>query len=205
MQDSPFSVDFPVNFLVSLETMIFRIRFLNRFIWIPAEPGDVSVHTPDTRMLSAGLAARPCRHDFVLARWFLSCALQLRMPGCAVASPFSLLCVSFRHFHCLFALLLRIGAEGEACMGLGEHVFTSHVLCGSWIHSPSLKCFSFPGFDCPGCMRTKVHTLLFFSPNVNKTSFAGILPKWTIPMSSGILQWNEVKPQRLYWLLPQWW
>ena len=46
-------------------------------------------------------------------------------------------------------------------------------------------------------MRTKVHTLLFFSPNVNKTSFAGILPKWKIPMSSGIFQWNDhrVKPR----------
>lgn len=180
----------PVNFLVSLETMIFRIRFLNGFIldssrarWCvwPHLP------TPECCLLVwlHGLAGMTsCWQDdssAVLYSWECQAALSpLLSPSCA--------CPSIT-FHCLFTLLIRIGAEGGA-WAWGAHVHLMFFVA-PWIHSPSLKCFSFPGFDCPGCMRTKVHTLLFFSPNVNKTSFAGILPKWTIPMSSGIFQWNE--------------
>lgn len=129
MQDSPFSVDF---------------LWISLFPWRPWFLGSDSstglfgfqqsqvmclATPPDTRMLSAGLAARPCRHDFVLARRFLSCALQMRMPGCAVASPFSLLCVSFRHFPLPLRSPAPHWSRGRR-MGLGS-TCSPHVLCGS--------------------------------------------------------------------------
>lgn len=119
----------PVNFLVSLETMIFRIRFLNGFIWIPAEPGDVSGHTS--------------RHQNAVC-WFGCTALQAWLRAgktipqlCFTAENARLRCrLSFlppvRVLPSLpTASSLSCSAlEQREAHGPGEHVFTS---CSLWL------------------------------------------------------------------------
>lgn len=111
-----------VNFLVCLETTIFRIRFLNGFmldsstarwcVW-PYLP------TPNCCLLVwlHGLAGMTlCWQDYS------SSALQMRMPGCAVPSPFSLDCLSLHHSPPpVHTLLIHIRAEG------GEWAWGAHV------------------------------------------------------------------------------
>lgn len=89
--------------------------------------------------------------------------------------PHICICISF---YCLFTrspTSVLKQREGKWTWRADVHLM---VFVAPWIHSLPLKCFSFPGFDCSGCMRTKICTWLLFSPDVRKTSYTGIPRMW---------------------------
>lgn len=131
-------------------------------------------HTfPQQNPVSGGLDTWPCRQSLWLAKLFLTCALLRSQTTLAPLlslippSP-SCVCISIS-FHCLFTPSPTSALQQSEGKCASRADVRRVFFVAPRVLSLLLERFSFPGFDCPGCVRTKTCTLLLCSPDVMKS------------------------------------